>query len=39
LFEKVKEEHSAFLNGEQANEMLRAFEDHPLQPLVFISLC
>ena len=37
--EKVKEEHSVFLNGEQANEMLKAFEGHPLQPLVFISLC
>ena len=38
-FEKVKEEHSVFLNQEQANEMLKAFEGHPLQPLVFISLC
>ena len=37
--EKVKEEYNVFLNAEQANEMLKAFEGHPLQPLVFISLC
>lgn len=27
------------MNQEQANEMLKAFDGHPLQPLIFISLC
>lgn len=38
-FEKVKEQHGVFLNQEQANEMLKTFDNHPLQPLVFIALC
>lgn len=38
-FEKVKEQHGVFLNQEQAHEILKAFDGHPLQPLVFISLC
>lgn len=37
--EKSKEQHSVFLNQEQANEMLKCFDNHPLQPLVYISLC
>lgn len=37
--EKEKKSTHVFLNQEQANEMLKAFEGHPLQPLVFISLC
>lgn len=36
---KSKKNVGVFLNQEQANEMLKAFDNHPLQPLVFISLC
>lgn len=36
--EKSKEQHSVFLNQEQANEMLKCFDNHPLQPLVYIYL-
>lgn len=38
-YEKSKEQTGVFLNQEQANEMLKAFDNHPLQPLIFTSLC
>lgn len=37
--EKSNEQHSVFLNQEQANEMLKCFDNHPLQPLAYVSLC